>query len=225
MVHAEDSSADADVVSVSSQTYNPRVIPAVVLAAGASTRMGGRPKALLAIGDGDDTFLTRIIETFTAAGVDDVVVVLGHQADAIAAMLGSRGSRARVVVNRAYESGQFSSVLAGLNAIDRPGVRAFLMTLVDVPLVSTSTVRAVLERYRVTSAPIVRPVRGAEHGHPVLIDRSLFAALRGADPTTGAKPIVRAHISMAGDVPVEDDGAFADVDTPEDYARLAKGFR
>ena len=69
-------------------------------------------------------------------------------------------------------------------------------------------------------APIVRPVRGEEHGHPVLIDRSLFGALRAADPSTGAKPIVREHVSPAGDVVVDDDGAFIDIDTPEEYARV-----
>jgi len=89
--------------------------------------------------------------------------------------------------------------------------------LVDAPLVSPETVRAVLQRYRETRAPIVRPVRGDEHGHPVLIDRSLFPALRQADPNRGAKPVVRANVSPAGDVIVDDAGAFMDVDTPEEY--------
>jgi CTP:molybdopterin cytidylyltransferase MocA len=63
-------------------------------------------------------------------------------------------------------------------------------------------------------------VRGALHGHPVLIDRSLFDAIRSADPRRGVKPLIRAHVSAAGDVEVEDEGAFSDVDTPEEYERL-----
>ena len=94
-----------------------------------------------------------------------------------------------------------------------------LLTLVDTPFVSAETVRAVVQRYRTVHAPIVRPVRGAEHGHPVLIHRTLFDALRAADPVSGMKPIVRAHVSAAGDLPVEDEGAFLDIDTPGDYAR------
>ncbi len=180
--------------------------------------MGGRPKALLPL-DGD-TFISRIVRTFEEAGVDDVVIVLGHEADAIGAALTRDRVRARVVINDRYRSGQFSSVLRGLDAIDRPGVAAMLMTLVDVPLVSPSTVRAVLERFRETGAPIVRPVRGDEHGHPVLIGRALFGPLRTADPATGAKPIVRAHVSPAGDVSVTDTGAFRDVDTDDEYVRL-----
>jgi molybdenum cofactor cytidylyltransferase len=194
------------------------MIPVAVLAAGKSTRMG-RPKAMLRLDDAD-TFLTRIIRTFQEAQVDDVVVVLGHEAQAILESLEQSGLSPRFVVNEQFESGQLSSVLAGLRAIDRPGVNAMLMTLVDVPLVSAATVRAVLDRYRTTHAPVVRPVRGALLGHPVLIDRSLFDRIRGADPQRGAKPIIRAHVSAAGDVEVEDEGAFFDVDTPEDYKRL-----
>jgi len=194
------------------------MIPAVVLAAGLSTRMG-RPKPLLPLANGE-TFVTQIVRSFLDSGVDDVVVVLGHEADAVAAKLIEHGVAARFVVNDAYQTGQLSSVLRGLNAIDRPGVRAMLLTLVDVPLVSPATIRAVIDRYKATNAPIVRPVRGDEHGHPVLIDRSLFALLRTADPEAGAKPIVRDHVSAAGNVAVDDDGAFFDIDTPEAYERV-----
>jgi molybdenum cofactor cytidylyltransferase len=203
------------------------MLPAVLLAAGKSTRMG-RSKAMLPV-DAADTFLTRIVRTLEAAEVGDVVVVVGHEADAIVESVTSRGLSPRFVVNHDYESGQLSSILAGLRAIDRPGVGGMLLTLVDVPLVAVSTVRSVIERYRATDAPIVRPVQGVRdrhgirtirHGHPVIIDRRLFAALRSADPATGAKPVVRAHVSDEGDVEVEDEGAFADVDTPEDYARF-----
>jgi molybdenum cofactor cytidylyltransferase len=193
----------------------------VVLAAGLSSRMG-RSKPLLPL-PGGDTFVTAIVRSFLAAGVDDVVVVLGHEAEAVAAALVASGAPARFVVNDAYVTGQLSSVLRGLNAVDRPGVRAMLLTLVDAPLVAPATIRAVLDRYRATHAPIVRPVRGDEHGHPVLIDRSLFPLIRGADPAAGIKPIVRAHVSAAGDVAVEDRGAFLDIDTPESYQKLLLG--
>jgi molybdenum cofactor cytidylyltransferase len=195
------------------------MIPAVVLAAGQSTRMG-RTKALLPIGDGE-TFLSRIVKTFRAAGVEDVVVVLGHDADAIGKMLRAREVPARVVVNKNYTAGQFSSLLAGLQLVDRPGVSGMLLTLVDVPLVSIDTVRAVIARYRATSAPLIRPVSGERHGHPVLIDRRLFDVLRRADPAVGAKPVIRTHASRIGDVPVRDEGAFIDIDTPEEYAAIA----
>jgi molybdenum cofactor cytidylyltransferase len=197
------------------------VIPAIVLAAGRSSRMG-RPKASLPAGNGH-TFLTRIVQTFLDAGVDDVIVVVGHDGEAIARDFAASGLPARFVVNREYDRGQLSSLLAGLNAIDRPGVSAALFTLVDVPLVSAATVRAVIDAYRRTHAPIVRPTSGDRHGHPLLIDRALFDALRAADPASGAKPIVRAHASAAGDIAVDDEGAFIDIDTEEEYRKTIGG--
>ena len=194
------------------------VIPAIVLAAGRSSRMG-RAKATLPAGDGH-TFLTRIVQTLLDAGVDDVIVVVGYEAEAIAQNFSESGLPARFVVNREYDRGQLSSMLAGVNAIDRPGVTAVLVTLVDVPLVSAATVRAVIDSYRITHAPIVRPTSGERHGHPLLIDRSVFAALRAADPATGAKPIVRAHASPSGDIPIDDEGAFTDIDTMDEYQRI-----
>jgi molybdenum cofactor cytidylyltransferase len=199
--------------------HHSRMIPAVVLAAGKSTRIGGRTKALLKVDD-HDTFVSRIVRTFRAAGVEEIVVVAGHEAGRVISAVNAGRLEARVVMNGDFESGQFSSVLTGLRAVDRPEVEAILLTLVDVPMVSAETVKAVLKRYQQTHAPIVRPVRGDLHGHPVLIDRQLFAALQAADPERGAKPVVRAHVSLAGDVEVDDSGAFADVDTPTDYENL-----
>src|SRR5437867_4024739 len=183
----------------------------------------GRAKALLPLGV-DETFVSRIVATLREADVEDVEVVVGHEPDAIIAALERDRAAVRVVVNEEYERGQLTSLTAGLRVIDRPGVVAALVTLVDVPLVKLSTVRAVIEQYRRTRAPIVRPVRGARHGHPVVIDRALFAKLRAADPADGAKSIVRAYASVAGDVDVDDDGAFEDVDTPEEYGQLFSRF-
>ena len=190
----------------------------MVLAAGRSSRMG-RAKASLPL-DATDTFLTRIVRTFLEAGVDDVVVVVGHEADAIVSSFSASGLPARFVVNHDYDRGQWSSLVAGLGVVDRPGVSATLMTLVDVPLVTADTVRAVLACYRRTHAPVVRPTSGSRHGHPMLVDRSLFAELRAADPAAGAKPVIRAHATAAGDIAIADEGAFRDIDTEEDYLQM-----
>ena len=212
--HGRDSSAVARGSELVSGAWCPRSswLPE-------SRRAWAAPKALLPLGAGD-TFLSRIVRTFRAADVDDLVVVVGCDADAIGAALDALSPPVRAVVNPDYERGQLSSLVAGLRYVDRPGVVAALVTLVDVPLVEASTVRAVLDRYRATAAPVVRPVGGGRHGHPIVIDRSLFPALESADPDAGAKAIIRAHASKAGDVEVSDEGAFVDIDTPDDYARL-----
>lgn len=203
------------------------MIPAIVLAAGKSTRMGrSKPNLPARSPEGlpNDTLLTRLVRTLLDAGVDDVVIVVGHEKEAVLAAFSESGLPARFVENAAYASGQLSSLLAGLGLVDRPGVAATLIALVDVPFVRADTVRAVIERYHRTHAPVVRPARGGQHGHPLLIDRSVFHHLRRADPLLGAKPVVRAHVTPEGEVPVDDDGAFFDIDTPEDYERAISSF-
>jgi molybdenum cofactor cytidylyltransferase len=198
------------------------MIPAIVLAAGASTRMG-RPKALLPLGG--ETFLSRIVKTLRDAEVDDLLVVVGHEGAMITASLAPLAFPVRVVENPDYSRGQLSSLQAGLRAADRPGVRGVLVTLVDLPLISSSTVRAVLDAYRRhPTAAIVRPVDGNRHGHPVVFDRQLFIELRAGDPAIGAKPIVQAHREAIVGVPVTDEGAFVDIDTPDEYERLIGRF-
>ncbi|MCU0250948.1 MAG: nucleotidyltransferase family protein [Vicinamibacterales bacterium] len=194
------------------------MVVGIILAAGASARMG-RPKALLPIGG--DTFVTRVCRTLVEAGVGDLVVVVGAEHDAIAAAVDGSGLRARVVENPRREEGQLSSVLTGLAVADRPGVDALLVHLVDAPLVRPDTVRAVLDAFLRTHAPIVRPAVGDRHGHPVLFARRLFDELRRADPAVGAKAVVQAHASEVCNVAVDDEGACRDIDTPEDFARLA----
>ena len=134
------------------------IIPGVVLAAGRSSRMG-RPKALLPASPDGETFVGRIVRTLRDGGVDDVVVVAGGMAAEIERVLAQADHPPRVVLNPTPERGQFSSLQVGLRAVDRPGVSAMLVTLVDVPLVSAGTVAALLDAYRRTGAPLVRPER------------------------------------------------------------------
>ena len=193
-------------------------ISGIVLAGGKSSRMG-RPKSLLPIGGTSETFLDRVTHTLAHAGIDDIVVVVG--ADAAAIRAGSRHVvGVRIVDNPDYERGQLTSLLAGLRVIDVTRASAILVTLTDVPLVSVATVRALMKAHEDRGALIVRPVSNGRHGHPVIFGRPLFAELQRADPSLGAKPIVRAHAAEMIEVTVNDEGAFTDIDTPEDYERI-----
>ena len=202
------------------------MISAIVLAAGASTRMG-QAKAALPLGQTGETVLSRVVKTMLEGGAPNVVVVAGAHVDAV------RGAmpvtpRARLIEHAGWQNGQLSSLVAGLAAIDDPLLEAALVTLVDVPLVRSSTVAEVIAAWRRTRAPIVRPARvstslgagGEQHGHPVMFDRSVFADLRSADPNIGAKAVFALHRDRIVNVPVEDAGAFEDIDTPADYERI-----
>ena len=194
------------------------MIPGIVLAGGKSSRMG-RPKALLPIGSSGDTFFDRVTRTLLEAGIQDVIVVVGADADAIRAAARPR-SGVRIVDNPDYDEGQLTSLLAGLRAIDAAHTTAALMTLIDVPLVSAATVRTLIATQRERGALVVRPVSNGRHGHPVIFGRDLFGELQCADPAHGAQPVVRAHAADMIEVPIDDEGAFTDIDTREEYERF-----
>lgn len=196
------------------------MIAPIVLAGGESTRMG-RSKALLPDGEGR-LFLTRLLCTMANAGFAHVTVVTGRtHADVVAAAASDmpRGLTVTFARNPDPSRGQLSSLLVGLDAAAKPEVRAALVTLVDVPFVAASTVRAVVGAYETTRASIVRPARGEQHGHPVIFDASLFVELRHADPAGGAKTVVHAHAAEIVHVESQDEGAFVDIDTREEYER------
>ena len=153
--------AHASSVAASPQStweYDGPMISAMVLAAGLSTRMKGEPKALLRIDD-RDTFVTRIVRTLNEAGIDDVVVVVGHEGSSVAAAVGRSDLSVRTVVNPSYAAGQFSSLLAGLDAVERPELErdAGARRCAAVLGVDGQSAR---RRFADTRAPVVRAVRG-----------------------------------------------------------------
>ncbi|MBI1872273.1 MAG: nucleotidyltransferase family protein, partial [Acidobacteria bacterium] len=183
-----------------------------------STRMG-RPKALLPIPSTNEVFLARLVRTHRAAGVEDVLVVGGGDSAEIGRYMARALPEVRLLVNPEPAEGQLSSLLVALSAVDRPGVQGLLVALIDHPLVASDTIRRVLDAYRRTGAPIVRPVRDGRHGHPVLFDRRTFGALRRANRASGAKEVVHAYVGELVEVEVTDEGVFTDIDTPADYER------
>jgi molybdenum cofactor cytidylyltransferase len=197
-----------------------RMLAAVILSAGESSRMG-TPKALLPDPDGRP-FIARIARTFAAAGVSNLVVVTGTQHDAIVeAINADRTPIAPTFVRNPDPSrGQVSSLWVGLDAAVTPELEGLLVTLVDIPLVRPATVRQVIDAWTTSRAPIVRPAVGERHGHPVLFDREVFAALRNAPLTEGARAVVHANADRIVNVPVDDEGCLLDVDTPADYQEL-----
>jgi CTP:molybdopterin cytidylyltransferase MocA len=195
------------------------MIPGIILAAGFSTRMG-RPKALLRLGGGGVSFVQHIAVTLTQGGVIDALVVGRPEDDALRIEVEKLGPPVRYVINEHAEAGQLSSVITGLNAADRPGVNAVLVTPVDSPLIQPATVARLIEVFASTHAPVIRATHHGQHGHPVIFARAVFDELRQADPARGAKAVVRAHARDVIDVEVDDPGVLRDVDNPEDYERL-----
>jgi CTP:molybdopterin cytidylyltransferase MocA len=198
------------------------MVPGIVLASGRSTRMG-EPKALLPTNPGGPTFVRRIATSLLEGGVIDALVVGRPDDEALRAEVEAIGAAVRFVANEHADSGQLSSVIAGLNAADRPGVNAILVTPVDAPFVRPGTVRALLEAFASGRAMLVRATYRGRHGHPVIFGRAVFDELRRSDPSMGAKAVVRAHPHELLDFEVDDPGVLDDIDLPEDYTRALDG--
>ena len=189
-------------------------VAAIVLAAGASVRMG-RNKLLLELGG--ESVVRGAVRRAGDAGMDPVVVVTGHERGAVEVELHGIGCRA--VYNAEHATGQHTSVGAGIAAVGGAGgCAAAVVVLADMPFVSAEMVRAVADRYRDTGAPLVLSRYGGETiAPPMLYDRSLFGELLRMDRRCG-REVARRHRAEAVvvDWPA---GALRDLDSPEDYER------
>ena len=190
------------------------MISGVILAAGRSSRLG-RPKQLLPLGG--EPLLTHVLRNATASALDEVVLVLGHEAVTIADAVGEWGQR--VVINPDYAAGQSTSVRAGLGALD-PTTEAAIFLVGDQPQVGPDIVDAVVAAYRATGGPIVRPHYGGVPGHPVLFDRALFPELARVTGDEGGRSVVRTHQDLVVPVTLGNGPPPGDIDTAEDYAAL-----
>ena len=189
-------------------------IRAIVLAAGASTRMG-QPKQLLPYGR--HTVLRTVLDVLLGCPLDGIVVVLGHNGDAARGDL--RGVPATICQNPLPARGMFSSVLCGLDALP-DGTSAALFVLGDQPWIRPGVVQGVVEAYRRTGRGIVVPVNNGRRGHPTLIDLDRYGdAIRALDGDSGLKPLVRGHPGDTLEVPVFEEGILTDLDTPDDYRK------
>lgn len=196
----------------------PRCV-GVVLAAGASRRMG-TPKAALTLGG--RTFLAHVVAALHGGGVPDVVVVIGD--DPGGAVAGAaRACGVGWVRNPAPERGQLASLQVALEHVARtvPAADAVLVALVDHPAVRAATVAALREAAaREPSAAILVAAHGGRRGHPVLFRRSVWPELLAAPDEGGARTVVHADPARVRVVAVDDPGVVMDVDTPEDLRRL-----
>jgi CTP:molybdopterin cytidylyltransferase MocA len=158
------------------------VIGGLVLAAGAGSRFGGRKQ--LADLDGIP-LLEHVLREMARAPLDHVAVVVGAGAREV--LQGVQRHGAVAVVCRDWEEGQAASLRAGLAALGR--CEAVVVVLGDQPRVSAAAIERVV-RERGTGAPAVRATYAGEPGHPVLIERELFDAVRSLRGDTGARDLL-----------------------------------
>ena len=189
------------------------MISGIVLAAGLSSRMG-RPKLLLDWGG--QPVIRRAVERVAAGGVDDLLVVVGHEGEAVRKALS--GLPVRFVRNPNPEAGQGSSIACGVSAL-QPSVEATLIALGDQPTLPPEVIPRLLESFRQPGKPIVVPGYRGVQGNPVLFAAAVFPELRALTGDRSARTVVEkdpARVSLVTfDVQMP-----ADLDTLEEYERL-----
>lgn len=185
-------------------------IAALVLAAGASTRMGGANKLLCEV-DGV-AMVRRAVNAALASRCASVHVVTGHQADAVELAL--RGLDVACVRNPDHATGMASSLRAGLAALPDE-TDAAVVVLADMPRVSALLIDRLIAEWDPRAAPIVAPARDGRRGNPILWPRALIGEMAQVSGDVGARGLLQTHASRVRRVAWDDDAIFADVDTPE----------
>lgn len=189
-------------------------VAVIILAAGASTRFG-QPKQLL---DWCSVpLLAHVADVALAAGLAPIIAVLGYQAQAARAALGTRP--VGVAMNWRWEEGLSTSVQVGLAALP-PETDAALFLQCDQPLITPGLLQALVAQFEEADAPIVRPTYAGRPGTPVLFARRLFPELAAASGDEGGRSLTGRYTKDVATVEVADPDVLADIDTPADYERL-----
>ena len=189
-------------------------VAAVILAAGLSTRMG-QNKLLLAL-DGE-TVVRRALGTATKAGLDPVVVVLGHDAERVRAEIA--GMPCVPVVNPNYAAGKVTSLQAGIAEASARQAGAAIVMLADMPFVTTNMLATIIARQQATGAPMIVSRYGDVNAPPMLYARALFKELLALSGEACGKEMLRRHRAEAIAVSWPE-RALADIDVPDDYLRI-----
>lgn len=193
------------------------MLAAVILSAGASSRMG-RPKALLPYREG--TFLEHLIEVTRQPRIGVTRVVLGAGGEVI--QTAAKLDPSIVVLNAEWQQGQLSSICAGLRSLAGIGADGMILCPVDHPLVSARLVSELIERFYENRKAIVVPTYNGRRGHPAIFSSALFGELLAAPADKGARAVVWAHAADILEVPTDEEGVVLNLNDPETLKRALR---
>jgi len=190
------------------------MISLVVLAAGRSTRTKEN-KLLLKLNG--ETLIRHVVKTATRSNADEVIVVLGYEAEKVKQQL--LRLQCKLVLNENYLKGQSESVKIGLAAVSS-NAEAVMVLPADVALIDQQTINKVIDEYRRSKNPIVIASHKHQSGHPILLDRVLFPEISQVDEDTlGLKAVINRHRAEVKYVEVGTENPLIDIDTQEEFDR------
>ncbi len=190
------------------------VVSALLLAAGQSSRMGGRDKLMEPVGG--KPLLRHMLDLLARSAVDETVVVLPPEPGG--RLVAVSGTGARTVTNPRAAEGMGTSIGAGVASL-RPDIDAVLIVLADMPeLCAADFDRLIAAFDPAEGRAIVRAVaEGGQPGHPVLFGRRFFEPLRALEGDRGARTLVQDYPEFVVDVTLSGTAAATDLDTPADW--------
>jgi molybdenum cofactor cytidylyltransferase len=199
--------------------YSRLAVGAVLLAAGAGSRMGGRPKALLELGG--VPLIRRQLIALSGAGVDEVVVVLGHHAELIEPMVHS--FPVTLVRNLSPDEGQTSSLRLGLQALTGRH-DAVLVALADQPSINAQDISAVIGAFkkRAEGTAVVVPTVDGKPGNPVVFSAEVQQQILAGDASVGCRQWRAANPLAVSFFATDNRRDRVDVDTLDDIARFER---
>jgi molybdenum cofactor cytidylyltransferase len=196
------------------------MVSAVVLAAGESKRMD-RKKELLPV-EGEPMIRTIVRKLLDSRKVEEVIVVLGHEANDVgAALSGITDERLELIGNVRYSEGMGTSLASAVRACAW-GTEAIAVVLGDAPFFRTEDVDALADAHE-GGAAIAVPVFQGRRGHPVVLDSSFREEMEGLTGDAGARHILERESASVVEVELTDDGFLVDIDDPDDYEAVKNG--
>ncbi|OIQ87827.1 nicotine blue oxidoreductase [mine drainage metagenome] len=198
--------------------YSRLAVGAVLLAAGPGSRMGHRPKSLLELGG--IPLIRRQIIALSGAGVDELVVVLGHHAQRIAPVV--QEFPVTVVYNPEPDAGQVSSLRFGLRALSRR-IDTVLVALADQPLINAQDINDLIGAYkkRPAATQVVQPEVDGQPGNPVMFSAEVREQILSGEARIGCRQWQAAHPDQVHRWVSANQRYRTDVDTPDDIESLA----
>ncbi len=198
--------------------YSRVVVGAVLLAAGSGSRMGNRPKCLLELGG--VSLIRRQLIALSGAGVDELVVVLGHHAERIEPAV--RDFPVTLVRNLDPDAGQVSSLRLGLQALTGK-IDTVLVALADQPLINSQDINDLIGAFkkRPEGTEVVQPTVDGLPGNPVMFSQSVREQILASEASIGCRQWQAAHPHAVHAWVSSNQRYRTDVDSPEDIEALA----
>ena len=192
------------------------MISAIILAAGMSVRMGS-PKQLLKIGNSP---LIRIVtENVLLSDVDEALVVTGCRQKEVGDAISDLP--VKIIYNPRYKEGQGTSLALGVRSISA-GVSAFIVFMVDQPLISASLINMLIDEFKKRRCLALRPVCKGLPGHPVIFSSSVIEELKNLSGDEGARQVLKKLKDKVEYFEVQDEAVILDIDTPENFEQFIK---